>query len=604
MQYWSILLVVLLFGVIALLVYGLMRLTTKYKIVLRQLSDFQKLCDLIQVPIWFKDRNLRFTWVNKFYAIMFDRQREEVIGLSDLDIAPKKLVDNYIRDDEYVLESKKVYRYKENEKAGLWYDTTKFPLLDENGELYGLGGVAFNITAIKKSEKLLHNLVHNDYLTGVSNRLFLSVEVTKRLSVADEHNYKLAIILLDIDNFKDLNDLHGHVVGDEILKSMSERLREFADEEEVLLGRFGGDEFIIVVPEVKDEQAVMDLCGRVKEILAANYQVYNTEFSIETSMGISFYPDNSTDYEGLIRHADMALFYAKAHGRNTIVKYSNDIGDANLRRIRIETRLKSALVHNEFFVCYQPKVSSDGCTMVGMEALIRWINPDLGFVPPSDFIPVAEQSDVIIEIGDWVLRTALLQNLAWSKENGGEMYPMAVNLSVKQIAKPDFLKKVLSLLDEISYPPAMLELEITERMLMSKSDQVRNDFEKLRSMGVKISVDDFGTGYSNLGYLSNFPLDEVKIDRSFVTDIEDKPEKQQIVKAIIQLAKSFNLSLIAEGVETSEELEYLRSKGVNVIQGYYFSKPLKAGDLGDFVHMVKLGKYNQENVHHNETVTA
>ena len=318
MQYWSILLVVLLFGVIALLVYGLMRLTTKYKIVLRQLSDFQKLCDLIQTPIWFKDRNLRFTWVNKFYAIMFDRQREEVIGLSDFDIAPKKLVDNYVRDDEYVLESKKVYRYKENEKAGLWYDTTKFPLLDENGELYGLGGVAFNITAIKKSEKLLHNLVHNDYLTGVSNRLFLSVEVTKRLSVADEHNYKLAIILLDIDNFKDLNDLHGHVVGDEILKSMSERLREFADEEEVLLGRFGGDEFIIVVPEVKEEQAVMDLCGRIKEILAANYQVYNTDFSIETSMGISFYPDNSTDYEGLIRYADMALFYAKAHGHYCI----------------------------------------------------------------------------------------------------------------------------------------------------------------------------------------------------------------------------------------------------------------------------------------------
>lgn len=604
MQYWSILVMVLLVAIIIALVWYLSRLLNKYQVASRQVGEFQKLCDLIQAPIWFKDRDLKFTWVNKFYAIMFDKQREEIIGLSDRDIAPKKLVENYIRDDEYVIESQKVYRYKENEKAGLWYDTTKFPLFGKNGELYGLGGVAFNITAIKKSEKLLHNLVHNDYLTGVSNRLFLSVEVTKRLPQADEGKYKLAIILLDIDNFKDLNDLHGHVVGDEILKTMSERLREFADEESVLLGRFGGDEFIIVMPEVHEEQEVMSLCKKIKELLSANYQVYDTDFSIEISMGISVYPDNSTDYEGLVRHADMALFYAKSHGRNAIVKYSSDIGDANLRRIRIETRLKGALLHNEFFLCYQPKVSGDGLQMVGMEALIRWINPELGFVPPSEFIPVAEQSDIIVEIGDWVLRSALTQNLMWAKDNDGEMFPMAVNLSVMQIAKPDFLKKVLSLLEELSYPPQMLELEITERMLMTKSDTIRQDFEKLRSLGVKISVDDFGTGYSNLGYLSSFPLDKVKIDRSFVTDIEYKPEKQQIVKAIIELAKSFNLSLIAEGVETAEELKYLRDKGVNVIQGYFFSKPLKAGELGDFVHMIKLGKYNQTSSPKDESIHA
>ena len=230
-----------------------------------------------------------------------------------------------------------------------------------------------------------------------------------------------------------------------------------------------------------------------------------------------------------------------------------------------------------------------------METLLRWNNPELGFVSPGDFIPIAEQSDIIVEIGDWVLRNAMIQNLKW-KESNGEMFNIAVNLSVKQIRQPDFLDKLLNLLDELNYPPEYLELELTEGMLVDSSDTAREIFEKLRGMGIRISIDDFGTGYSNLGYLSKFPLDTVKIDRRFVTDINDIAEKQQIVSAIIELARSFKLSLIAEGVETGSELDYLRRKGVDVIQGFYFSKPLPVSDILGFIADVRSGKYEQAEI--------
>jgi diguanylate cyclase (GGDEF)-like protein len=585
----SLLLTSLVLVIIALIAYY--RLKAKCNKLVRENNDFKTLCDIIQTPIWFKDKNLKFTWVNAFFSLSYDRDRDDIIGLTDRDIALKKLADIYVRDDEYVLASKKAYKYKENEKAGLWYETTKFPLLDLGGELYGIGGVAFNITSIKKSEQMLHNLVHNDYLTGISNRLFLSVEVAKKLAAADEGFYKLAVILIDLDNFKDLNDYNGHVVGDEILKQIAERLKKYASNKNLLLGRFGGDEFIVIIPEVYSDNEIKNTCEDIKEIFKEKFNIYDSSFAIEASMGIGIYPDNSRDYEGLIRHADMALFYAKQHGRNSVVRYSDSIGSANMKRIKIESRLKGAIERqHEFFLHFQPKVSSDGTKVVGLESLLRWNDNELGFVSPGDFIPIAEQSDLIIDIGDWVLRNALLQNLQW-KSTYGEMFNIAVNLSVKQIKQPGFFDKLVNLLEELNYPAEYLELELTEGMIMANEFDPRSIFEKVREIGVKVSLDDFGTGYSNLGYLSNFPLDTVKIDRRFVTDVQDIPEKQQIVNAIVQLANSFGLSLIAEGVENIQELNFLKSKGVDVIQGFYFSKPLPPNKVIEFINSVREGNY-------------
>ena len=551
-------------------------------------SSFKTLCDIIKTPIWFKDENLKITWVNKFYAKMFDRSRASIYGLTDKELSPSKLSDGYIRDDLYVKESRKPYVYRENEKSGMWFETTKFPLISDEGNLYGLGGIAFNITAIKKSENLMHSMVYNDYLTGIPNRLFLSVEITKLLSVAKENNTKLAVIGIDLDNFKDLNDLYGHSVGNEILKKTAQKLKLYTSDKGMVIGRLGGDEFVVVIPNVKDDEYINQTCNDVRKLINTFYDICESNITINISVGVSIYPDNCDNYEDLMRQTDMAVHTAKSRGRNCIVFYDEEIGKANFKRINIEINLKPAIENDEFSLYYQPKVSVDGKDILGFEALLRWNSKELGFVSPADFIPVAEQSDLIVSMSDWVMRKAMVQNLKWKKQFG-TMYPVAVNLSAKQIHKPDFLSKAIKLIEELNYPPEYLELEITESMLMSKDSDSRKSFETLRGMGVKISMDDFGTGYSNLSYLSSFPLDKLKIDRRFVTDIDSSKGNQQIVNAIIMLAQAFNLSLIAEGVEGGKELKYLQSKGVDVIQGFYFSKPLPPEQVYDFVNDVKNG---------------
>lgn len=573
------------------LLIGLMyviRLKRKLFKLMQENNSFKTLCDIVKTPIWFKDENLKITWVNKFYAKMFDRSRSSIYGLSDKELSPAKLSDGYIRDDLYVKESRKPYVYRENEKSGMWFETTKFPLISDDGTLYGLGGIAFNITAIKKSENLMHSMVYNDYLTGIPNRLFLSVEITKLLSVANETNTELAVIGIDLDNFKDLNDLYGHSVGNEILKKTAQKLKVYTSGKGMFIGRLGGDEFVVVVPNIKEDEYILQTCEDIRKLINTFYDICESNVTINVSIGVSVYPKDCDNYEDLMRQADMAVHTAKSRGRNCIVFYDKEIGKANFKRINIEMHLKPAIENDEFSLYYQPKVSVDGKQILGFEALLRWNSKELGFVSPADFIPVAEQSDLIVAMSDWVMRKAMVQNLLWKKQYG-VIYPVAVNLSAKQIHKSDFLKKALDLINELNYPPEYLELEITESMLMSKDSDSRRSFEQLRSMGVKISMDDFGTGYSNLSYLSSFPLDKLKIDRRFVTDIDTSKGNQQIVNAIIMLAQAFNLSLIAEGVEDGNELKYLQSKGVDVIQGFYFSKPLPPELVYDFVDEVNKG---------------
>ena len=559
----------------------------------RENSSFKTLCDLIKAPIWFKDQDFKMVWVNKFYAQMFDRSKASIYGLTDKELAPAKLAEGYYRDDLMVKESKKPYVYRENEKTGLWFETTKFPLLEENGNCYGLGGIAFNITALKKSESLMHSVVYNDYLTGISNRLSLSVEITKMLTISKENESQLAFICIDLDNFKDINELYGHSVGNEILKKIAQKLKKYASDKGILVGRFGGDEFAVVVPNLKSYDYVTNVCEDIKKHVNSIYDIFDSNVTINISIGVSIYPKDCDNYEDLVRQADMSVHVAKEQGKNRIVFYDEEIGKANFKRIKIEMNIRSALDNEEFVLHYQPKVSVDGKSILGFEALIRWNNSELGFISPCDFIQVAEQSDLIIHISDWVLRKAMIQNLQWNKQYG-KMYPIAVNLSAKQIYRMDFLPKVLSVLEELNYPPQYLELEITESMLMSKDDASRASFEKLRSMGAKITMDDFGTGYSNLSYLSNFPLDKLKIDRRFITDIGNNKENQQIVKAIIMLARAFDLSLIAEGVEKIDELQYLQSMGVDVIQGFYFAKPLAPDTVYDFVKSVESGDWAEK----------
>ena len=552
----------------------------------KQNAEFITLCDLIQAPIWFKDRDLKLTWVNQFYALMFDKDRSYFVGLTDRDIAPKKLVEGYVRDDMYVLESKNVYRYRENEKAGLWFESVKFPLVGENGNSYGVGGIAFNVTAIKKSENMLHKLVHSDYLTGIPNRLSLSVEGAKFLSECDASGQKLAFILVDIKNFLSVNKMHGHVVGDEILKITAERIKNALADFAAYIGRFSGDQFLVMLKNCNDAEVIDNAVESMQNEIGNQYQIFGGAFAVSVSVGISVFPEHGMDYETLVRNADVALLAAKRSFDQHVMTYSEVMGMGTNKRVLIENKLSGAVARGEFYLFYQPKVCEDTKRIKGIEALIRWNSPDFGKLMPNDFIPIAEDSDVIVTISDWVLKTALEQNLSW-KEKFGEMYPMAVNLSRRQISKPDFLTKIVNLLEELNYPPKFLELELRETVLSHADVRILKDFGHLREMGVKISVDDFGTGLINITNLKTFPLDCIKIDKCFISNISKSQEKQQIVDAIISLAKTFKLSLIAEGVETGIELDYLRQSGIADIQGFYFAEPLNVEAMTDYIEHKK-----------------
>lgn len=564
--------------------YFLVRQNRIIKTLRKQNSEFITLCDLIQAPIWFKDKDLKLTWVNQFYALMFDKDRSYFVGLTDRDIAPKKLVEGYIRDDLYVLESQNVYRYRENEKAGLWFESVKFPLTGKDGNSYGVGGIAFNITAIKKSENMLHKLVHSDYLTGIANRLCLSVEAARYLSESDAAGQRLAFIIVDIRNFSNANKMNGHVVGDEILKLTAERIKTALTDYSVLIGRFSGDQFLVVLKNCNDEDVISSAVSKIHEGIATPYQIFGGAFAVSVSMGISIFPEHGLDYETLIRNADIALLSAKrspAADKHTMT-YSEVMGMGMNKRALIENKLSGAVARNEFALFYQPKICEETGRIRGIEALIRWNSPDFGKLMPDDFIPIAEDSDIIVTISDWVLRTALEQNLSW-QEKFGEMYPMAVNLSRRQISKPDFLSKIVNLLEDLNYPPQCLELELRESVLSHADVRILKDFGELREMGVKVSVDDFGTGLINITNLKTFPLDCIKIDKSFISNISKSPENQQIVDAIISLAKTFKLSLIAEGVETGIELDYLKQSGIEDIQGFYFAEPLNVDSMTDYI---------------------
>ena len=558
----------------------------------KQNAEFITLCDLIQAPIWFKDRDLKLTWVNQFYALMFDKDRSYFVGLTDRDIAPKKLVEGYVRDDMYVLESKNVYRYRENEKAGLWFESVKFPLVGEDGNSYGVGGIAFNVTAIKKSENMLHKLVHSDYLTGIPNRLSLSVEGAKYLSESDASGQKLAFILVDIKNFLSVNKMHGHVVGDEILKITAERIKNALSDFAAFVGRFSGDQFLVMLKNCNDAEVIDNAVASIQNEIGNQYQIFGGAFAVSVSVGISIFPEHGMDYETLIRNADVALLAAKRSFDQNVMTYSEVMGMGTNKRVLIENKLSGAVARGEFYLYYQPKVCEETKRIKGIEALIRWNSPDFGKLMPNDFIPIAEDSDVIVTISDWVLKTALEQNLSW-KEKFGEMYPMAVNLSRRQISKPDFLTKIVNLLEELNYPPKFLELELRETVLSHADVRILKDFGHLRELGVKISVDDFGTGLINITNLKTFPLDCIKIDKCFISNISKSQEKQQIVDAIISLAKTFKLSLIAEGVETGIELDYLKQSGIADIQGFYFAEPLNVEAMTDYIeHKKNSGESN------------
>ncbi|HWJ95711.1 MAG TPA: EAL domain-containing protein, partial [Telluria sp.] len=394
---------------------------------------------------------------------------------------------------------------------------------------------------------------------------------------ATRSGHPVWVMMIDLDRFKFVNDSMGHKAGDVLLVTVAARLRASLRDSDTV-ARLSGDEFVVILSEHADQPLTTDIVQRVMDSVARPVMLGTKEFMVTCSIGVAVYPSDSTPADSLIEHADIAMYRAKKLGRNNYQFYTPAMNEESLERVRIEGALRNAVERGEFVLHYQPQVDLATGHIVGMEALVRWNHPELGMVPPTRFIPVAEETGLIVQIGAWVMRTAAAQNKAWQDAGLGRLR-VAVNLSARQFGDPGLIEGIEAVLNDTRLDPECLEIELTESLFMSEASAAVELLHRMKSLGVNLSIDDFGTGYSSLSYLSRFPIDVLKIDRSFVADITHDANDAAIVTSIIALAHNLKLSVIAEGVETAEQLDYLRNQGCDEMQGYYFSRPLAAEDF-------------------------
>ncbi|MDB6096783.1 MAG: bifunctional diguanylate cyclase/phosphodiesterase [Francisellaceae bacterium] len=422
-------------------------------------------------------------------------------------------------------------------------------------------------------ENLLYQATH-DSLTNLPNRVLLYEQLNAMLEEAKKNQWSVVVLFIDFDRFKIINDSLGHNYGDNLLKLISERVSNSINSNEIC-SRLGGDEFIISINQVTDLSKINDRLKFFQEIFNTPFMVNNRTFNITASIGISIYPQDGTTVVDLLKNADAAMYYSKNLGGNTIQWYTAEMNKENLRKFELEQQLRLALSNNEFVLHYQPLVDLSDKKPVGVEALIRWFNPKLGHIGPQEFIPIAEETGLILDIGKWVLETACEQAKKWQTQ-GLSAIKVSVNLSSKQLNQKTLISVITKILNDTEIDPSLLELELTESGLINQSSLVNEFMSALNLMGICLSIDDFGTGYSGINYLKKFPITKLKIDKSYVDDLNKSTESQKMVNAIINLAKSLNINVLAEGIETEEQYAILKQLQCNQGQGYLFSKPLPA----------------------------
>ncbi len=447
---------------------------------------------------------------------------------------------------------------------------------DTRGRTTHYVGVFSDITKAKESQEKLDHLAHHDPLTALPNRLLFHDRLQHALQRATRDGEQLALLFIDLDRFKNVNDTLGHHIGDELLKQVAKALQDRLREGDTL-ARLGGDEFIVLLEDIENQYGASQVAEKLVQMFEEPFMVAGHELFVTCSVGISLFPDDAADLNMLIRNADVAMYQAKARGRNGFSFYAPSMTGEGVERLRLETFLRRSIEKDEIFLNYQPQVEIDTGRLVGVEALVRWNHPELGLIPPIRFIPLAEDTGFINQLGKWVLHEACRQMVRW-QEAGLHVPKIAVNLSAKQFERGSIVNMVADILHDTGLEPQRLQLEVTESVIMNTGDAMVfiND---LHSIGVALAIDDFGTGYSSLAYLKQLPVQTLKIDRSFIKDISTDVNDEAIAIAIIQLGKSMNLSVIAEGVETEEQAAFLLRHGCNLAQGYFYSRPLLADDI-------------------------
>jgi len=527
-------------------------------------------------PVITYDLQGHFLAFNKATEDILGVEQEELIGQSFLPYIEEDLREITWHHFQQVLNGQP-YQYEttalntEGERTHL--HVTLIPAF-VNGELLHIHCIGKDVTVLKRHQEMMRHMAYHDNLTGLGNQRLFNDELK---SLLKQHaSTELGLWIVDLDRFKFINDHLGHEAGDQLITSFSERLQRIIGSRGQVF-RYGGDEFAIITPHTT-ERATKLLAAEVIGELSKSYEIDGFHTVLTASLGISFYPRHGADEREIIRAADHAMYHAKKHGRNTFQFYSSDIAGLSHSDLRMETLLHKALENKEFVLYYQPQYHAATNKIHGIEALIRWNNPELGVVPPDAFIPVAEETGMIVPIGEWVIEEACRQNMAWQKR-GFPATPISVNMSLRQFYQSDLVEKIKSILKRTGLGPRCLMLEITETIAMQE-DIASDILRELKELGVRIAMDDFGTGYSSLKYLQTFSIDHIKIDKAFIDKLDTK-EGRAIIATIISLGHHLDMTVVAEGVETPDQVQELRHLGCDVFQGYYFSRPLPAADVDD-----------------------
>ena len=562
--------------------------------------------------LWVKDINGDYIYANQTICdtLLMAKDTKEPIGKGDVFFALREreahkdkpdwhtFGELCFNSDQTVIDKNEAMRFEEygNVKGKLFYlEVYKAPFYDKNGKIIGTVGAGRDITKLKKIqldlEKSLKILEeqrtqleyqeHHDSLTSLPNRILFLDRLGQSIEQAKRDSKEVAVVFVDLDNFKEINDSMGHNFGDKVLVEVSKKIQTRMRGSDTL-ARLGGDEFCIILNNIDNADDISDFMATFMETLKEPLNINNNTLYIGMSVGISIYPYDGKDAHTLFKNADAAMYKAKKSGRDTYAFYDEAMTKKSLERVTLETSLREALKKDEFVVYYQPQMDASKNKLVGMEALVRWEHPTLGLIPPNKFIPLAEDTGMIIELDRIVMKKAISQLLQWY-EDGLNPGKLALNLAIKQIEEKDFIEFITGLISSNHSLSKYVELEVTESQIMNNPDKSIARLKELSDLGISIAIDDFGTGYSSLSYLKKLPINKLKIDKSFVDNMVTDAEDGAICKTIISLCKNLNLKVIAEGVEDEAQKEFLVENGCKFIQGYFYAKPMPASEMRKFL---------------------
>lgn len=564
------------------------RVAAQTRHILNEEKRLNTILDSVDAFIYIKDHQLRYQYANRKVCELFGQPQSLVVGQTDAAFFDAETVANLQENDHLVLqrgervETEEVNRSVDGSPAQTFL-SVKIPLRHPDGSIYALCGISTDISEHKKNLEQIHQLAFYDPLTGLANRRLLLDRLHQALARHGRKRQEGALLFIDLDHFKDINDTLGHALGDQLLQQVSERLREQSRAGDTL-ARLGGDEFVLLLEGLtRQPEGVIGeieaVAGKVLRSLAAPYELAGQPHNCTASIGVALFSDAQGDVEELLKRADLAMYEAKGGGRNALRFFNPQMQARINTRTALEREMRAGLERGEFFLHYQPQIDLDG-QLLGAEALVRWQHPQRGVVAPGEFIPPAESSGLILPLGRYILRSACAQLAAWSQDPQRAQLTLAVNVSARQLHGPEFVDDVLRALADSGANPARLELELTESQLAEDVEAMIERMQVLRERGVRFALDDFGTGYSSLSYLKRLPLARLKIDQSFVRDLLSDANDVAIVRTIVALGQSLELEVIAEGVERQEQLDLLRQLGCRKFQGYLFGRPGPAEALG------------------------